>query len=163
MKTNRKPDRAPPRYRNDKPPRASLPRPSSYKAVMQHINGKKAFYSQEIKLHGTFQTVQGVVKSYVVAGIHSPAPLFVWDKQSQQWYLNKTRSADQHPCCPDKTATQLPDFELRYLMQHGLMDLMEAKVNGYFNTPWIVWDEVSGSSNISGTIVFNANGTFRIV
>ena len=154
MKKHRKPDRAPERYRNDKPPRASLPSPNTHAGVMAHIHGKKGFYSRKVfiddkpyALAGMFYNVQGIVKSYYVAEQYAGSPLFVWDKQSQQWYLSK--NADQHPCCPDKSATQLSDYELRYLTEHGLMDLMEAKVNGYFNTPW--------------TVVFNSNGTFRIV
>ena len=66
-------------------------------------------------------------------------PLFIYDYQTEQWYRNARPSyrTEDHPCSPcvtpDKAIIPLPDPQLRYLMRHGVMGLMEAKVNGHFS------------------------------
>ena len=131
----------------------------------------------EYGVTGSHYAPQGVRKFYVIRewedpskednddGEHlisrwrrqDPTPLFVYDIKHDQWYRNAMRDAETdahplYPCVtPDKSIIALPDNQLRYLIAHDIMGLMEAKLEGRFKDHWTktFWTTIDLENSLS--------------
>lgn len=147
----------PKRYRNDSYPPlpSSVPMLKTMDAVLSYIAKQQAFICKAHGLRGYNHAPRGITKSYIVKQARDvikettnsyslprydtfSVTLFVYDKATSQWYRNAEPLLDTenhacYPCTPpDKTVIPLPTDELLYLANHGVMGLMEAKLNGVF-------------------------------
>ena len=153
----------PSRYRNDKPPLPSgVPIIKTVDGAMSMIAKHRIFVAPRLTWEDNGEKVvygvkcftvapHGVTRSYVIRDYDSNAPLYVWDKATDQWYGNKTYpegDIEDHPLMPcvppDKSIIFIPRPELDVLMTKGVMGLMEAKLRGDFEKQtlfYIVYDE----------------------
>jgi len=176
----------PSRYRNDKPPiPPNMPIIKTVDHAMSMIAKRRIFVAPRltwedngnVTIYGvrtSNMAPHGITRSYIMRDYDSNAPLYVWDKATDQWYGNKTYpegDIENHPLTPcvppDKSIIYLPRTELDVLMIKGVMGLMEAKLRGDFdkkigtytwespkdgNGPYfyIVYDEVTGAVWVKG-------------